>query len=94
MSVQTIKDGARDLAEVGNLIYQQRDEARDKAIDSLARYKFAMFGYWAGIWVHLNRAIGDGQPSPFGDIVRCARDNRSCNEAMRRHFPAIVEVAS
>ncbi len=30
-------------------------EAADKAIDSLARYKFVMFGYWAGVWVHLNR---------------------------------------
>lgn len=31
------------------------DEAEAKAWDSLSRYKFQMFGYWAGIWVHLNR---------------------------------------
>lgn len=51
----------------------ERDEARDKAIDSLARYKFAMFGYWAGIWVHLNRIIGDGHANPFRELVRGAR---------------------
>ena len=27
-------------------------EAADKALASLARYKFVMFGYWAGGWVH------------------------------------------
>ena len=39
-------------------------EAERKAIDSLARYKFLMFGYWAGVWVHLNR-IGPQGPSPW-----------------------------
>ena len=52
----------------------ERDEARDKAIDALGRYKFAMFGYWAGIWVHLNRIIGDKQPNPFRHIVQAARE--------------------
>jgi hypothetical protein len=52
----------------------ERDEAERKAIDSLARYKFAMFGYWAGIWVHLNRIIGDGRPNPFRHLVKAARD--------------------
>lgn len=51
----------------------ERDEARDKAIDSLARYKFTMFGYWASIWVHLNRLIGDKQPNPFAALVAEAR---------------------
>lgn len=54
-----------------------REEARLKAIDSLARYKFAMFGYWAGIWVHLNRLIGDGQANPFRHLVKAAREERS-----------------
>lgn len=49
------------------------EEAERKAIDSLARYKFAMFGYWAGIWVHLNRIEGQGRPSPFVTLVRQAR---------------------
>lgn len=48
-------------------------EAAAKAVDSLARYKFAMFGYWAGIWVHLNRIEGRKRPSPFTALVQAAR---------------------
>lgn len=51
-------------------------EAEAKAIDSLARYKFAMFGYWAGIWVHLNRISGLNKPNPFKPLVVCARERR------------------
>lgn len=51
----------------------QRAEAEAKALDAMGRYKFAMFGYWAGIWVHLNQIIGDNQPSPFKHIVEAAR---------------------
>jgi hypothetical protein len=54
-------------------ILEEREQAKVKAIDSLARYKFAMFGYWAGIWVHLNRIIGDGEPNPFRELVHTAR---------------------
>jgi hypothetical protein len=49
------------------------DEAADKAIESLARYKFMMFGYWAGVWVHLNRIEGTRRPSPFKALVHAAR---------------------
>lgn len=49
------------------------DEAEKKAIDSLARYKFQMFGYWAAIWVHLNRVSGQKRPSPFTALVNTAR---------------------
>ncbi len=52
-------------------------EAQEKAIDSLARYKFAMFGYWAGIWVHLNRISGKKRPNPFADLVKVARSIRN-----------------
>jgi len=48
-------------------------EAEAKAIDSLGRYKFAMFGYWAGIWVHLNRIEGKRRPNPFAHIVKAAK---------------------
>lgn len=48
-------------------------EAETKAIDSLGRYKFAMFGYWAGIWVHLNRIEGKKRPNPFRTIVHAAK---------------------
>ena len=51
-------------------------EAEEKAWDSLARYKFQMFGYWASIWVHINRAGGFHRHSPFGGVVRLARLER------------------
>ena len=55
-------------------IETEMDEAARKALESLSRYKFAMFGYWAGIWVHLNRISGRRQPSPFAALVRAARE--------------------
>jgi hypothetical protein len=60
-------------AETRKNLDAEIQEAADKAIDSLARYKFAMFGYWAGIWVHLNRIDGGKRPSPFRDLVKAAR---------------------
>ena len=49
------------------------DEAEEKAWDSLARYKFQMFGYWSAIWVHLNRVGAFGRPNPWRELVRMAR---------------------
>lgn len=49
-------------------------EAETKAIDALARYKFQMFGYWAGIWVHLNKIEGKKRPSPFRSLVLAGRE--------------------
>lgn len=49
------------------------EEAEEKAIDSLSRYKFQMFGYWAAIWVHLNHISGEHRPSPFSNLVGVAR---------------------
>ena len=60
---------------------QEIQEAAAKAIDSLARYKFAMFGYWAGIWVHLNRIEGRKRPSPFRALVLAAREIRAGGQA-------------
>lgn len=48
-------------------------EAERKAWDSLARYKFMMFGYWAAIWVHLNRMSETKRPNPFASLVKVAR---------------------
>ena len=48
-------------------------EAERKAWDSLSRYKFVMFGYWAGIWVHLNRISGLKLPNPWAGLVKHAR---------------------
>lgn len=55
-------------------ILHEIEEAERKALDSLGKYKFAMFGYWAGIWVHLNRISGANRPNPFRDLVFKARE--------------------
>jgi hypothetical protein len=52
------------------------DSAERKAWDSLARYKFQMFGYWAAIWVHLNRISGENRPNPFKNIVKMAKTHK------------------
>jgi hypothetical protein len=65
-------EGASRESLVTDLI-AELDEAERKAIDNLARYKFAMFGYWAGIWVHLNRLSGAKRPNPFRSLVKEAR---------------------
>ena len=49
------------------------DEAEEKAIRALGGYKFQMFGYWAAIWVHLNRVGGFNRPNPFRFAVEGAR---------------------
>lgn len=49
-------------------------EAEKKAWDSLARYKFQMFGYWAAIWVHVNRMGGFKRQNPFSKLVKEARN--------------------
>ena len=49
------------------------DEAERKAWDSLSRYKFQMFGYWASIWIHLNQISGAKRPNPFRELVLTAR---------------------
>ncbi|EJN15715.1 hypothetical protein PMI42_00733 [Bradyrhizobium sp. YR681] len=49
------------------------DQAERKAWDALARYKFQMFGYWAAIWVHLNRVGEFKRPNPWKGLVLAAR---------------------
>ncbi len=49
-------------------------EAETKAIQALAGYKFQMFGYWAAIWVHLNKLDDVRRPNPFRALVLEARD--------------------
>lgn len=57
----------------GNHLRAEMDEAEAKAWDSLSRYKFQMFGYWAAIWVHLNRIGGFKRPNPWKCLVDTAR---------------------
>ena len=55
-------------------------EAETKAWDSLARYKFQMFGYWASIWVHLNKISSGNRPNPWKPLVSQAR-RKELNES-------------
>jgi hypothetical protein len=64
---------AADNSEIRRRLELARDEAQTKALDSLGRYKFEMFGYHSSAWVRLNRIIGDGRPNPFRHIVKAAR---------------------
>lgn len=71
MSDVEISDDLR-AALVQEALAEALAEAEHKAWNSLSRYKFQMFGYWAAIWVHLNR-IGDcRQPNPWAELVRLA----------------------
>lgn len=54
-------------------IEKELEEAKRKALDSLSRYKFMQFGYWAAIWVHLNKLAGGNRPNPFKPLVIQAR---------------------
>lgn len=53
---------------------EHKQEAFEKAIDSLSRYKFMMFGYWAAIWIHLNQIDIQKEGNPFKDLVKKARE--------------------
>ena len=57
-------------------IIAARKSAHDKALDSLGRYKFEMFGYWASSWVKYNALLStvDRQGNPFIKLVKLARE--------------------
>ena len=59
---------------VEDRLLQELDEAEAKAWDALGRYKFQMFGYWAAIWVHLNRVSEVHHPNPWRCLVQSARE--------------------
>ncbi|HWW11329.1 MAG TPA: hypothetical protein VN018_02350 [Brevundimonas sp.] len=73
-----VRPQPRDLEKV---LLQELADAEAKAWDSLARYKFFMFGYWAAAWVRLNRMGDFGRPNPWGDLVGLARARRTVPEA-------------
>ncbi|MDP2910805.1 MAG: hypothetical protein Q8N76_00465 [Candidatus Omnitrophota bacterium] len=50
------------------------NETELKAWRALAGYKFMMFGYWAAIWVHLNRVGEFNRQNPFKPLVDLASD--------------------
>ena len=54
-------------------LQQELSIAETKAWSALAGYKFMMFGYWAAIWVHINRMGGFQRPNPFKPLVDVAK---------------------
>jgi len=54
-------------------LLKELDKAEREAWKNLARYKFWMFGYFAGRWVFLNRVTGAKRPNPFKHLVAVAR---------------------
>jgi hypothetical protein len=54
-------------------LIRELDIAEKKAWDALSRYKFQMFGYWAAIWVHLNRISKAKRPNPWIELVKHSR---------------------
>lgn len=66
----------KDVMSIEQRILKARDEAKAKAIDNLARYKFSNFGYYSARWVTLNALVGDKQPNPFKSLVLAARSMR------------------
>jgi hypothetical protein len=58
-------------------IQRDMDEAERKAWDALSRYKFQMFGYWAAIWVHMNRIGEFRRPNPWRQLVGFAKESET-----------------
>ena len=63
------------VLQIEDRLSQEMAEAEQKAWDSLSRYKFWMFGYWAAMWVHLNHISGQNKPNPFQSLVKTARNH-------------------
>lgn len=57
-------------------IDEARLEAYKKAIDGLSRHKFMMFGYYAALWLELNKLCVVKLPSPFIKLCTLARRMR------------------
>jgi hypothetical protein len=57
-------------------LIQELDHAEQKAWESLSKYKFQMFGYWAAIWVHMNRLSGQRRANPWRGLVQAAKVER------------------
>ena len=70
-------DIGQALSNVGSnhlSLAELKRQAVQKALDSLARYKFMMFGYWSAIWVYLNQIDIQKEANPFKKLVQKARE--------------------
>ena len=61
------------------ILLDKLNESELKALDSLSRYKFEMFGYWSSTWVKYNQlafemgVINKKRPNPFKEFVHLAK---------------------
>ena len=69
-----------NLTAMRHRLEAELEEAETKAHKALADYKFERFGYWAAVWVHLNRIGGFKRPNPFRDYVMLAKNGRGRND--------------
>jgi hypothetical protein len=67
------------------------DVAETKAWDALSRYKFQMFGYWAAIWVHLNRIGNFRRPNPWAGLVASAKARKPASTLPPAPMPLLLE---
>ena len=75
MRSEVVTDTVEAALATRERVLGARLEAEHKALDSLARYKFEMFGYWAAAWVKFNALLpnADRLGNPFRDLVALAR---------------------
>ena len=61
-----------------NIILEAMADAKKKALDALAGYKFWMFGYHAARWVNYNKLLlrTERRANPFRFLVHAARGVR------------------
>ncbi|MCX7363575.1 MAG: hypothetical protein NTV97_17225 [Alphaproteobacteria bacterium] len=62
------------MSELYRLLEADLAAAERKAWESLARYKFWMFGYHAADWVKIARRLGGKRPNPFKSLVHAGRE--------------------
>lgn len=75
---------ARSLSDIQTALEHELQEAERKAWDTLSRYKFVMFGYWCGVWVHLNRLAPVSKPNPWRGLVAAARGEMANNIRLQK----------
>jgi hypothetical protein len=81
-----VKSRPSTTTDIHDRLAHELEESERRAWDSLAKYKFQMFGYWAAIWVHLNRVGGFRHPNPFKKkLVQAARDEQAVRASVKRH---------
>lgn len=72
------------MSDDGTKLEREIAEAEDRAWVALSRYKFLLFGYWASVWVHLNRLRDVPSNNPFIDLVRQARSHLAQSRRLDR----------